>query len=208
MRTTLFDTVVYPAGCMHMDGQSADRKREIICFWIDIPELVLPRPILLHGKGTVLQTLFRMLYQEGKREELGESRVPYQVEYMIKLLLIQIIREAVEYGQDEKKVSTVLTYIGDHYTGQITLDELAALEHISVSYLSRRFKEATGMTVITYVNHLRIRRAKELLIATGLNASEIAYQVGFDSPKYFHRVFKKETGEAPAAFRRAYTEKA
>lgn len=60
------------------------------------------------------------------------------------------------------------------------------------------------MTVVSYINHLRIEAAKQLLASTDSSASEIAWQVGFESPKYFHRIFKAETGESPSAFRRAY----
>ena len=62
----------------------------------------------------------------------------------------------------------------------------------------------TGTTVVCYVNRLRVEAAKRLLIATDGNAAEIAWQVGFESPKYFHRVFKAETGESPTSFRKAY----
>ena len=68
--------------------------------------------------------------------------------------------------------------------------------------LHRRFKQQTGMTVIAYVNRLRTETAKRLLTATDHSVSEIAYQVGFESPKYFCRTFRNQTGESPAAFRK------
>lgn len=79
------------------------------------------------------------------------------------------------------------------------------MEHISKSYLSRQFKRQTGMTVIGYVNRLRVEAAKRLLTGSELRVDEIAYQVGFESPKYFYRVFKAAAGASPAAFRKSYT---
>ena len=61
------------------------------------------------------------------------------------------------------------------------------------------------MTVIAYVNRLRIEAAKRLLTASDKGVNEIAYQVGFESPKYFYRTFRNLTGVPPAAFRRQYS---
>ena len=102
----------------------------------------------------------------------------------------------------------MLQYIHTHYAEPITLDQLASLEHISKSYLSRLFKQQTGQTVIAYINSLRIETAKRLLTATRANVNEIAYQVGFESPKYFYRAFRTLTGDTPAGFRRRYQNQA
>lgn len=201
LKTTLYDTLVYPAGMEHLDGLSPERTREIICLWVDIPQLVLPEPIILHERRGILKSLFQMIYTIGSDRDLH----PYRMEYALKLLLMEVLTEAYGTSQKEHRSYAVIPYIAEHYTEKITLEELAALEHVSVSYLTRRFKEMTGMTIVSYIHHLRVEKAKELLLTTSLTASEIGYQVGFDSPKYFHRVFRKETGEAPSSFRKAYT---
>ncbi len=159
-----------------------------------------PLPILLHEQDGMLRELFKMVYTEEKRKETN----PYIVEYLLKLLLTSMIRQAELSSYSNRFVREVIPYIHEHFTEKITLDTLADLAHISVSYLSRRFKQYTGMTVVSYINHLRIEAAKQLLASTDSSASEIAWQVGFESPKYFHRIFKAETGESPSAFRRAY----
>ena len=60
------------------------------------------------------------------------------------------------------------------------------------------------MTVISYLNQVRVEAAKKLLISTEMNMDEIAEQTGFESSKYFCRVFRNMTGQAPSLFRRAY----
>jgi len=182
---SIFDTLVYPANCAHFDALSGERRREIICLWVELPELVFERPLLLHEQGGMLRELFKMIHAEGSKRESD----PYIVEYLLKLLLTAIVRQA---------------YIHEHFAEKLTLEALASLAHISVSYLTRKFRQYTGTTVVCYVNRLRVEAAKRLLIATDGNAAEIAWQVGFESPKYFHRVFKVETGESPTTFRRAY----
>lgn len=197
---SLYDTVVYPAYHEHQDKRIPERRREIICFWIDMPELIIEEPIRLHERDSILYNIFRMVYREGKRENRDELFL----EYAIKLLMLSIVREKEESMTDPQLLDCVLEYIKKHYAEKITLDELAELEHISKSYLSRKFKQRTGLSVISYINQVRIERSKQFLMVSELDVNEIAYQVGFDSPKYFHRVFKEIVGESPAIFRRKF----
>ena len=197
---SIYDTIVHPANCMHLDDLSGERKREIICLGVDIPELVIERSLLLHERSSELRDLFQMIFYEEKRKEQD----PYIMEYLLKALLTIVMRQAQLSEDSNRFLREVIPYIHEHFSEKITLDELAELEHISKSYLLRRFKQYTGMTIISYINHVRVETAKQLLIDSDCNVSEIAYQVGFESPKYFHRVFKSETGEPPAAFRKAY----
>lgn len=197
---SLYDTVVYPAYHEHQDKRTPERRREIICLWIDIPGLIIEEPIRLHERDSVLYNIFQMVFREGKRENRDELLL----EYAMKCLLLCVLRENEEAMVGTQMLDCVMEYIKNHYAEKITLDELAELEHISKSYLSRKFKQRTGLSVVSYINQFRIERSKQFLMASGLDVNEIAYQVGFDSPKYFHRVFKEIVGESPAIFRRKF----
>ncbi|HHT64854.1 MAG: helix-turn-helix domain-containing protein [Caldicoprobacterales bacterium] len=197
MSISLFDTVVYPAHWAHQEEMISEKRREIICLWVDLPELELKESIQLKDRDNTLSQLFRLIYLEAKREEPE----PLLLEYEMKLLLTLILRNNSEGRDHKEELANALQYIHTHFTQKITLEQLADLEHISKSYLSRRFKKLTGMTVITYINHLRIQTAKRLLINSSQSVKEIAYQVGFESTKYFFRTFKSLTGESPSSFR-------
>ena len=199
MNASTYDTLVYPADCMHQDGKNLAQISEIICFWVDIPELALDRIILMHEGKRNIRDLFLMIYEEQHRDPPN----PYLVESAIKLLLMMILRDQSEMPEGEQFLNQIIQYIDRHYNERITLEQLAQRIHISKSYLTRRFRQFTGETVVTYINKLRLQYARERLINTDLNISEIAWDVGFESPKYFHRVFKKETGLSPAEFRRS-----
>lgn len=203
MSISLFDAVVYPAGWEHQEDLVSERRREIICLWIDLPGLKLDAPMHLHDMDNTLNHVFRMLYQEAKRA----NPEPLLLEHQMKLLLTMLLRNQSEAKAREGTLAYVLQYIHTHFAEHITLDELAALEHISKSYLSRQFKQQTGMTVVAYINQLRIETAKRLLTGSDMSVNEIAYQIGFESPKYFYRTFKKLTDESPASFRRQYKNK-
>lgn len=199
---SLYDTVIYPAYHEHQDKRIPESRREIICMWIDMPELVFEGPMRIRDRNGVLLAAFQSLFREARRE----NPEPQLLEYGMKFLMTLVLREYAETkaGEGVQLLDHALSYIRLHYAERITLDQLAELEHISTSYLSRRFKQRTGKSVIAYINAFRIERSKQYLMASALDVNEIAYQVGFDSPKYFHRVFKTLTGESPASFRKRY----
>lgn len=70
--------------------------------------------------------------------------------------------------------------------------------------LKRRFKAATGSTLIAYLQNLRIEEAKRLLEAESLPAEEIAAAVGYDNHAFFRRLFRRNTGLTPGAYRRMF----
>ncbi len=73
---------------------------------------------------------------------------------------------------------------------------------ISENYLSRLVKQATGRSVGAWIDIVRIQRAKRLLSGTTLSIIDIAAAVGVEDQSYFSRLFKKETGMTPSAFRK------
>lgn len=76
---------------------------------------------------------------------------------------------------------------------------------IPVRSLKRRFKVATGTTLIGHVQNLRIEEAKRLLETDIQSADEIASVVGYDNPAFFRRLFKRSTGLTPGAYRRMFS---
>ena len=123
------------------------------------------------------------------------------LEYGIKLLLTELLRcDAHQTGTPER-LQLVMQYLQANYAKPITLSQLAALEHVSVSYLSRQFRRYTGKTVITYLNELRVQAAQALLIQTDEPVETIAEQAGFESPKYFSRIFRAKMGISPKSYR-------
>lgn len=97
----------------------------------------------------------------------------------------------------EEYVKRVLKYINENFTHAITLEHLASLCGITKFHLARQFKQYTGQTIFSYLNHLRCKNA-ELLIAQGKSITEAAYASGFESLPYFSRTYKKNMGISPS----------
>ncbi len=112
--------------------------------------------------------------------------------------------ELVYSTQDSKRVSQIkpaIEYIEAHYDRPITLDDIARAAHLSVSRLSHVFKKQAGITIIDYLTNVRIQCAKELLISTNKNCTEICFEAGYNNQSYFTRTFKEVVGVPPRQFR-------
>lgn len=95
---------------------------------------------------------------------------------------------------DESPVEQIKNYIKEHYTeSQLNLTEIADIFGFSSSYLSRKFKQDTGMNFIEYITECRMEKAKQLA-ATNKKMFAVANEVGIPDPNYFGRCFKKYTG--------------
>lgn len=108
-------------------------------------------------------------------------------------------------GRTRENIDSIIyeakQYIDQNYSANLSLDTLAAQVHLSASYFSKLFKREMGENLSTYIQNIRIERAKTLLLTTNKKAYEIADEVGICDPVYFSKIFKKATGFKPKDYR-------
>lgn len=104
-------------------------------------------------------------------------------------------------------VQKVINHINLNLSEPHTLKSLAALCHISPSYLSSLFKQETGTTLIDYINTQRVRRAAQQLTTTDRSISEVAEEMGILDVNYFAKIFKRTFGMTPTRYRREHRKK-
>ncbi|MBE5968105.1 MAG: response regulator [Lachnospiraceae bacterium] len=92
--------------------------------------------------------------------------------------------------------------IHEYFQTGITLEEIAAKLNITPEYLGMQFRKEKGVTFSTYMKDFRITKAKKLLIGSKLKVFEVAEKVGYSDAKYFSRVFRENTGQLPAEYRK------
>lgn len=95
-------------------------------------------------------------------------------------------------------------YIYNHLNSKITVKELSEIVHLSPSQFSKLFKEQTGFSPYDYVLLARLTKAKELLLETDRNVSEIALETGFQTDCNFTTFFTSSAGMSPSKFRREH----
>lgn len=86
-------------------------------------------------------------------------------------------------------------------SAKMNVDQIAKKLAISRTQLHTKTKTLTGKSITHYINHIRIEKAKTLLKESTLQINEMAFELGFESANYFTRIFKKETGKTPIAYR-------
>lgn len=106
-----------------------------------------------------------------------------------------------EHTIENESIKLAVEYLEDHFLDNCTLIDVANYVHMSPSYFSHLFKQETGYSFVTYLNELKITRAKLLLTTTDFKLSSIAQLSGFDDNSYFIRTFKKYVGTTPTIFR-------
>lgn len=99
------------------------------------------------------------------------------------------------------EIRTVLDYMAEHYEEAITIELLARQVHLSESYFMQKFREASGMGAIEYLNRLRIQKACERIL-DGTAVADAAYQSGFKNLSNFNRKFKVITGCTPKQYKK------
>lgn len=107
-------------------------------------------------------------------------------------------------------VEKVKAFVRENYTKKIALSEIARAVGVSRNYLSHLFKRHCGVTVTEFIHRTRMGRAEKLLENGGRTVSEIAYMVGYQNYRDFHRNFVKYEKTSPKKYRqhRALTRKA
>lgn len=112
------------------------------------------------------------------------------------------VRQLKGEGGKQQIMEEISAYIKQHYMeADLSLTGVANRFHISESYLSFTFKEQTGINFFSFVEDLRISKAKTLLRQTNLKINEIAQQSGYASANSFCRAFKRNTGESASNYR-------
>ena len=100
----------------------------------------------------------------------------------------------------------VKSYLDEHYTEKIVLDDLAERFFINKFYMTRIFKETYGTTINNYLISRRITRAKQLLRFTDMTVDEIGNAAGMGDANYFSRMFRKIEGSSPREYRKKWSE--
>ncbi len=102
---------------------------------------------------------------------------------------------------DNDRLKVILQYMQDHFYEKITLDEIASQLSISRSECCRFFKKASGQSIFSYLNNLRINKSIDLLKDPDISLSDIANAVGFCSQSYYTDCFRKTKNITPKKYR-------
>lgn len=151
------------------------------------------------------EAALRDLEQERLKQE------PYweeAVHALFILLLVRVCRLAaashpMAHVQTEPLLKQVFEVIDARFAEPLSLADVAEAVHYSPAYLTTTIRRLTGRTVGDWILWRRMAEARHLLLHTGDNVAQIAERVGYADPSHFNRLFRREEGNPPGAWREA-----
>jgi len=163
-----------------------------------------------HSFGSEENPVFPIILQ--MLSELKNEQCDYysKVQALFTVLLIDLIRlfrisrpagEGARRGNIRRLLLQTKSYIDEHYAENLSLEQLTRISLMQKSYFMHQFKKYFGTSPIRYLNRVRIENAKLLLVNTDMPVTEIAADVGFNTPAYFSEMFLRDVGFTPSAFR-------
>ena len=178
---------------------------------------VLEHYLLHFNFGALVQNPARMVFhdEDGRirkllqlMQEEAEQRRPGYLE-IVRCYLIELLIHTLRHMDDARAAATgedisafIAAYVAEHYMEELTLQALAARLNYSLPYVSKRFKEDTGVSFVHYLQNYRVMQGCRLLASSRRTLSEITEMVGYKDVKFFSSLIKRMTGLSPSDFRR------
>lgn len=136
-------------------------------------------------------------------QEIASTDAPQQVETQAMFDINSIIhRAASSHVKRDHRVQSIADYLTMNPQSNLSRDEMCAMCGLSLCTLRRIFKQQTGKTIYEFAKDTRMMYAAHLLVTTQDPISDIGYQLGYESPSYFGKIFHKVFGVSPLEYRR------
>ena len=116
----------------------------------------------------------------------------------------EAVMNAIGNSSRDSILDDIIFYIDHNYQTNIKLETIAPLFGYNSAYLGKIFSKAVGENFNNYVDGIRIKHAKQLIIENKLKVYEISEAVGYKNVDYFHKKFKKYVGQSPAEYRKLH----
>lgn len=170
---------------------------------------------LSESEKATIMAIFRIMEEElnGRIDDFSQDVVISQIELLLnyanRFYKRQFItRKVVGHDLLRRLEDLLNAYFSDEHSlskGIPTVHYLAESLHLSPSYLSDMLRTLTGQSAQQHIHDKLIEKAKEKLSTTALSVSEVAYELGFEHPQSFSKLFKTKTKLSPLEFRRSFS---
>ena len=205
------------------DAQSARSAMDILSKPNEI-DLVFLDVSLPDMKGTELLNVIRQDYPSlsviimtgyGSKDVVVEALRAQATDYIEKPIDIPTVKAFIQKivdckdggidsanGTARDKINRVKTYIERNVLKKVELEDAAKLVYITPKYLSRLFKDHTGVNFCDYKLSIKMKEAQKLLSKSNLSIEQIAYNLGYANVESFTRIFHQRTKKTPSQYRK------
>ncbi len=157
-----------------------------------------------------LTDLFRRFLDDQETHELAPDSADLLLLLMLHEVGSSLVHDGVSGRHSAGRVlaSRAEAYIATHFHENISTARIAAVLSCNADYLSRVFQQTFAITITESILRHRMKKARAYLRDTEIYLDQVARQCGIDDVAYFRRIFKRETGMTPLAFRKIYARSA
>lgn len=161
------------------------------------------------AKEELERILFFMNEHKKRQDAIGVNRIQLafvDLLYLIYEQCLQPLHDKQDFpSEKEKNVQDVISYLEARFTEDLHLEQLQEHLHLSKYYLSKIFKEVTGVTIFDFIYKRRINQAKiHFLLDPRLSVTEVCFLVGFKHLAHFSRLFKQQVGSTPETYKKQF----
>ncbi|KPX57139.1 AraC family transcriptional regulator [Pseudomonas amygdali] len=144
-----------------------------------------------------VERLLRCLHDPLECQAMGQSRIREVLYTALRGPQSGVLRALVEQQGQFARIASAVTYLHEHYDHALNVDTLASCANMSTSTFHEHFKRSTLLSPVQYLKRLRLLKAQQLLVADGLNVSQVALRVGYQSASQFSREYKRYFERSP-----------
>ena len=160
----------------------------------NLPSMVYLKGVISHDIRAICQ-----IFSASHISDIYSTRE--KVVNILNYILLEI-RDIIMLESNNKHIIDIIKYINENISAPITLSTVSERVNLTKEYVSHIFKKETGKTVTDYINERKMMIAKEMILGSGYDLTEIADRLGYDNYSYFSKLFKKQFGTSPSALRK------
>jgi len=193
-KTNAPDIILMDIEMPELNGLEA--QKEIIQFLPNVHTIILSA----YDDFAFAQTAIRLKVIDYLLKPIKRNDLVHSVNRCISLINMESDTEPNK-NMDDSLIQDAVNFIDKNYNQDISLHSIAAYVHLNPQYFSRYFKSKIGINFVNYLSSFRVTKAKDLLLNTDKNITQISQTVGYVDSSYFSKVFLKNVGIAPNQFR-------
>lgn len=179
-----------------LTGLMKPSSQDLLSFQIDVVQILYA---FLKEKGILANKLYRQESYQVLSQHAKYSTL--YMDFFLQVLVHTASKYLEENANEQSVTSTILQYVDQHFTEDLSRETLSDLFYFDEDYITRLFKKETGLSFKNYVIEKRLSLAKDLLEHSSAPIHEIATRVGYDNYSYFTRLFKKTYQLTPIEYR-------
>lgn len=172
----------------------------LIRYYKFTPQLTLSNSIF-HDEDEKILLLLTGMLSEYQEKLIGCTEI-FRLR-LIEILILTMRRIIGNHVISQNSfVMQVISYINSNFKNRKILSSFCKEYHFSLQYVSRKFKQETGMTIMKYLQKVRIEKSCELLTGSSMNIAEIANEIGYEDVKFFNQMFFRLLKMTPREYRK------